>query len=318
MSSKICAIFPGQGSQSVGMLADLAEQHTVIKETFAEASDILSYDLWQLVSEDPNQQINLTEYTQPAMLVSGVACWRLFNHLAPEQQPVLMAGHSLGEWSALVAAGAIAFEDAVRLVQKRAQLMQSAVPAEDSAMAAILGLEDQQVVTLCEQATEASQGPIVEAVNFNSPGQVVVAGNKAAVDKLIQLATEAGAKRALPLSVSVPSHSSLLQGAGQALAEAINIDLLNAPSIPVIHNVDAKTHTDTTEIRDIVSAQIYKPVLWVDCVQHAITAGVDTFIEIGPGKVLAGLCKRIDRKLNIATFDSSAGVEKTLASLVEA
>ncbi len=310
MTSKVCAVFPGQGSQSVGMLADLAEQHAVIKNTFAEASDILSYNLWDLVSEDKDSQLNLTEYTQPAMLVAGVACWRLFKELS-DIQPALLAGHSLGEWSALVASEALEFGEAVSLVQKRAQLMQSAIPASESGMAAILGLDDAVVIELCQKATEANAG-IVEAVNFNSPGQVVVAGNKGAVDALIELAKEAGAKRALPLQVSVPSHSSLLTDAGKALGDAIDISRIQAPATPVLHNVDAKVRDNSADIRDALSQQIYKPVLWVDTVNAAKEQGVDTIIEIGPGKVLAGLCKRIDRSLNISAFDSLAGAEKTL------
>lgn len=311
MTSKFCAIFPGQGSQSVGMLADLAGQHPIIQNTFAEASDILAYDLWDLIQNDLNKQINLTEYTQPAMLVAGVACWRLLTELS-DSKPILMAGHSLGEWSALVASEAISFSDAVSLVQKRAQLMQSAISPSESGMAAILGLDDAIVVELCQQAS-SGESQVVEAVNFNSPGQIVVAGHKSAVEKLMQLTQEAGAKRALPLAVSVPSHSSLLAGAGKQLAEEIDLGLLTPPTIPVIHNVDAQQHNNASAILGAVSAQIHKPVLWVDCVNAAKAAGVDTFIEIGPGKVLAGLCKRIDRGLNIGTSESLASIEKSLA-----
>ena len=242
------------------------------------------------------------------MLVAGVACWRLFSELATVK-PVLMAGHSLGEWSALVASGAVDFSEAVKLVKHRAQLMQSAIPADESGMAAILGLEDEQVIELCQKA---SQDSLVEAVNFNSPGQIVVAGRKDAVERLMLAAKDAGAKRALPLAVSVPSHSSLLSDAGRQLFEAIDLKSFRKPNVPIVHNVDAKQHHTAEAIRDAVSAQIYKPVLWVDCVNAAKSEGVDTFIEVGPGKVLAGLCKRIDRSLNIGAFESVASITKTM------
>lgn len=312
MTNKICAIFPGQGSQSVGMLAELAEHHPIIQQTFEEASDLLGYDIWLLAQEDPESKINLTEYTQPVMLVANIACWRLFQSLS-EKSPSVLAGHSLGEWAALVAADAISFERALELVRLRAEFMQSAVPAELSGMAAILGLDDAAVIALCDKASDAE---VVEAVNFNSPGQVVVAGHKSAVDTLIDLADEAGAKRAMPLSVSVPSHSSLLESAAQKLSQQIANNDFSTPAISVIHNVDGKPRQQPADIKKAVSSQIHSPVLWVDCVQHACELGVDTFIEIGPGKVLAGLCKRINRKLNIGTFESPANVEKSI-TLVE-
>lgn len=300
-------IFPGQGSQSIGMLADLAAEFPIVEQTFAEASDALGYDLWQLVQNGPEADLNQTDKTQPAMLAAGIAVWRVWQN-QQQFQPAFLAGHSLGEYSALVAAGAIDFKDAIKLVAKRGELMQQAVPAGEGAMAAILGLEDAQVIDLCKQA---SIHGVVEAVNFNSPGQVVIAGAAAAVNQAIDLATAAGAKRALLLPVSVPSHCALMQSAaGQLAKELLNIDI-RAPQIPVIHNASVTSTSDGDAIRDLLARQLFSPVRWVETVNYLAAQGVDTLIECGPGKVLAGLAKRIDKSLNAQPLFDVASLEKT-------
>ena len=300
-------IFPGQGSQSIGMLADLAAEFPIVEQTFAEASDALGYDLWQLVQNGPEADLNQTDKTQPAMLAAGIAVWRVWQN-QQQFQPAFLAGHSLGEYSALVAAGAIDFKDAIKLVANRGELMQQAVPAGEGAMAAILGLEDAQVIDLCKQA---SIHGVVEAVNFNSPGQVVIAGAAAAVNQAIDLATAAGAKRALLLPVSVPSHCALMQSAaGQLAKELLNIDI-RAPQIPVIHNASVTSTSDGDAIRDLLARQLFSPVRWVETVNYLAAQGVDTLIECGPGKVLAGLAKRIDKSLNAQPLFDVASLEKT-------
>lgn len=300
-------VFPGQGSQSIGMLADLAAEFPIVEQTFAEASEALGYDLWQLVQNGPEADLNRTDKTQPVMLAAGIAVWRVWQS-QNNFQPTFLAGHSLGEYSALVAAGAIDFKDAIQLVAKRGELMQQAVPAGEGAMAAILGLEDAQVIALCK---EASIHGVVEAVNFNSPGQVVIAGAVSAVNQAIDLATAAGAKRALLLPVSVPSHCALMQPAAEQLATELAKTHIQAPLIPVIHNTSVTSSNNADEIRELLAKQLFNPVRWVETVTFLAAQGVDTLIECGPGKVLAGLTKRIDKSLSAQPLFDVASLEKT-------
>ena len=301
-------VFPGQGSQSQGMLAELAAEHDEVSATFSEASGVLGYDLWELVQEGPAERLNETIVTQPAMLAAGVATWRLWQKLGGKE-PAAMAGHSLGEYTALVCAGAIGFTDAVGIVKVRAELMQNAVPAGEGAMAAILGLDDQAVREVCKQASAAG---VAEAANFNSPGQVVVAGQHAAIERAIELAKEAGARRAIMLAVSVPSHSSLMVPAGEALAESLNAAPFSTPAITVINAVDAVAYADADDIRSRLSRQISSPVRWVDTVQRLLADGASSIVECGPGKVLVGLIKRIDRKLPAICVDSPGTLKNAL------
>ncbi|MBL3589698.1 MAG: ACP S-malonyltransferase [gamma proteobacterium endosymbiont of Lamellibrachia anaximandri] len=294
-------VFPGQGSQSVGMLKALADDFSLVGDTFTEASDVLGFDLWKLVLEGPKETLNQTQNTQPAMLAAGVAVWRVWQAQGGAA-PSIMAGHSLGEYSALVCAGAMGFSDAVSLVAKRGMFMQEAVPEGTGAMAAILGLDDDKVRDVCAAAAESQ---VVEAVNFNSPGQVVIAGSKAAVDRACGLAKEAGAKRALPLPVSVPSHCALMKPAAERLAEQLQDIAIEMPSIPVLHNVDVAVAADTGAIRARLAEQLHNPVRWVETIQSISERGIDKIVEAGPGKVLTGLNKRIDRKLTgFAVLDS--------------
>lgn len=303
-------VFPGQGSQAVCMLAELASEWSQVAETFSEASEALGYDLWKLVQEGPESELNQTDKTQPAMLAAGIATWRVWQ-AAGGASPAIMAGHSLGEYTALVATDAIDFATAIELVEKRGLLMQAAVPQGEGAMAAILGLTDEQVISACDQA---AQGEIVQAVNFNAPGQVVVAGAKAAVERAVKIAKEAGAKRALILPVSVPSHCSLMKGAADELAQSLADIEINTPKIRVIHNVDVASHESAEAIRDVLAKQLYNPVRWVETVQALSQSGVTSLIESGPGKVLAGLNKRIDRDMTaLPVFDA-----KSLATALEA
>ncbi len=298
--SSFSIVFPGQGSQAVGMLGALAETYPSVVETFTEASAALGYDLWQLVQSGPAEELNQTARTQPAMLAAGVAVWRVWQ-MQGGPAPKMMAGHSLGEYTALVCAGAMSFSDAVGLVADRGRFMQEAVPAGSGGMAAILGLDDDQVLTVC---SEAAQGEVVEAVNFNSPGQVVIAGAKAAVDRACGLAKDAGAKRALPLPVSVPSHCALMRPAAERLSERLAGIAISSPKIPVLHNVNVETADDADAIRQLLAAQLYSPVRWVETVQKMAAGGIATLFEAGPGKVLAGLTKRIDKNLKgVGVFD---------------
>ncbi|MDX1454024.1 MAG: ACP S-malonyltransferase [Gammaproteobacteria bacterium] len=301
-------VFPGQGSQSLGMLADLAADHAVVKETFDAASEALGYDLWQVCQEGPEEKLNSTEVTQPALLAAGVATWRVFSGQS-EFRPSFMAGHSLGEYTALVCAGAMDFADAIKLVEFRGKAMQDAVPAGEGAMAAILGLDDDAVREVCDKAAE---GQVVSAVNFNAPGQVVIAGNKAAVDRAVELAKEAGAKRAIPLAVSAPSHCALMQPAADALAERLKDVSIQAPSIPVIHNVDVAEHADADGIRAALVAQLHSPVRWVETVQAMSARGVTGLVECGPGKVLAGLNRRIERGMDVVALIDSDSLAKAI------
>jgi [acyl-carrier-protein] S-malonyltransferase len=301
-------VFPGQGSQSIAMQAELAEQFSEVQATYAQASEVLGYDLWQLVQEGPREKLDETVVTQPVMMTAGVAGWRVWQHAGGET-PALLAGHSLGEYTALVCAGVIEFPDAIRLIRRRAELMQQAVPAGEGAMAAILGLDDDVVLSVCR---EAEQGEVVQAVNFNTPGQLVIAGARSAVERAAELATNAGARRALLLSVSVPAHSDLMQPAAEELAEALDAASLVAPSIPVISNADVVAYESVEQIRDGLRRQLYSPVRWAETIQFMIAHGTTRIIECGPGKVLAGLNRRIDRSISSTCLDSPAALEAAL------
>ena len=301
MTKKIAFLFPGQGSQSVGMLSALAETNPLVRETFGEASEVLGFDLWQLVQEGPAEQLNRTDRTQPAMLAAGVAVWRVWQAQGGPD-PAWMAGHSLGEFSALVCAEALAFSDAVQLVAQRGTLMQAAVPSGAGAMAAILGLEDAQVQAVCR---EAAQGEVLEAVNFNAPGQVVIAGTADAVKRGMQAAKAQGAKRVVLLPVSVPSHCALMRPAAEQFSAALETVPFNPPRIPVLHNVTVAPAAEPGEIRRLLRQQLYNPVRWVETIQRLGQEGVNMLVEAGPGKVLTGLSKRIDRRLTaLALFDT--------------
>ena len=306
-------VFPGQGSQSVGMLSQLATEFPQVQATFDEASKALGYDLWQLVSSGPEETLNQTDHTQPAMLAAGIAVWRCWQSVS-DIKPDYFAGHSLGEYSALVAAGSLDFADAIKLVELRGQFMQQAVPAGTGAMAAILGLDDDIVRDLCSQA--AGTG-VVEAVNFNSPGQVVIAGEAELVNKAIELATEKGAKRAILLPVSVPSHCALMKPAAEKLAQALADIPVKMPNIPVIHNTNVSQAKNEQEIRDLLAAQLQSPVRWVETVQGFAAQGVDKLVECGPGKVLAGLTRRIDRSVTGLSVLDSTSLDKAIKSLEE-
>ncbi|GAM61428.1 malonyl CoA-acyl carrier protein transacylase [Vibrio ishigakensis] len=303
--SKFAVVFPGQGSQSLGMLAELGEQHEVVKQTFAEASEVLGYDLWALIQDGPAEDLNQTQRTQPALLAASVAIWRVWNEQGLAT-PELVAGHSLGEYSALVCAGVIDFKEAIKLVELRGQLMQQAVPAGTGAMYAIIGLGDEEIAKACE---EAAQGEVVSPVNFNSPGQVVIAGNKDAVERAGALCKEAGAKRALPLPVSVPSHCALMKPAADKLAEALEAIQFNTPALPVINNVDVEAATDPAVIKQALVRQLYSPVRWTETVQSMHEQGVEKLLELGPGKVLTGLTKRIVKSLSAAAVNDAASLE---------
>ncbi|USD41973.1 ACP S-malonyltransferase [Vibrio sp. SCSIO 43135] len=303
--SKFAIVFPGQGSQAVGMLAELGEQYEVVKNTFAEASEALGYDLWALVQNGPVEDLNQTHRTQPALLASSVAIWRVWQEQGLEQ-PANLAGHSLGEYSALVCAGVVDFKQAIKLVELRGQLMQEAVPAGTGAMYAIIGLDDESIAKACE---EAAQGDVVSPVNFNSPGQVVIAGSKAAVERAGALCKEAGAKRALPLPVSVPSHCALMKPAADKLAVALEDIEFNAPQLPVINNVDVVAETDPAKIKNALVRQLYSPVRWTESVQLMSEQGVEKLLELGPGKVLTGLTKRIVKTLSGAAVNDTASLD---------
>ncbi|HOY23519.1 MAG TPA: ACP S-malonyltransferase [Cellvibrio sp.] len=302
-------VFPGQGSQKIGMLADLAAQYPIVTQTFAEASQVLGYDLWDLVQNGAQEDINLTERTQPLLLTASVAVWRVWNE-KKGVQPALVSGHSLGEWSALVCAGVVAFADAVKLVQQRGKFMQEAVPAGQGAMFAIIGLDDALILEACKKA---EQGEVVSAVNFNSPGQVVIAGTAAAAERAAALCKEAGAKRALPLPVSAPFHTSLMRPAADRLAEQIAATEFKAPQIPVVHNVTAQTEADPKKIKALMIEQIYRAVRWVECINTMCAAGITATIECGPGKVLSGLNKRINSELTTLSIEKTEEVDAVLA-----
>lgn len=302
--NKTAFFFPGQGSQSVGMMAGFGD-NPVIKQTFVEASDILGVDFWSMATE-PNELLNQTQHTQPLMLIAGVATYQAYIQ-AGDQQANIHAGHSLGEYTALVASNALSFADALPLVKFRAEAMQSAVPEGVGAMAAILGLDDDAVRAVC---LEAAQGEICEAVNFNSPGQVVIAGNKAAVERGMEIAKTKGAKRALALPVSVPSHCALMRPAAEKLAEYLKNVTINTPQIPVIHNADVAAYNDAAQIKDALVRQLYSPVRWVETLQAIHAQGFTNSAECGPGKVLAGLTKRIIADLPCTALTSNEAISE--------
>lgn len=309
MNKQLAFVFSGQGSQKVGMLADMATHYPVVQDTFRTASEVLGYDLWDLCQHGQQEQLNQTETTQPLLLASSVSLWRVWQE-RQGAQPAWLAGHSLGEWSALVCAGVVSFEDAVDIVRQRGAFMQSAVPTGVGSMAAVLNLDDEKILALCK---EASAVGVVEAVNFNSPGQVVIAGHTAAVEKAGELMKAAGAKRILPLPVSAPFHTSLMKPAAVQLAARIATTAFHAPKIPVVHNVHALAEPDPEKIRQLMIRQVDSPVLWVDCMKALVAAGVTTVLECGPGKVLCGLCGRIDKSLNAIGLEDLAGLDKALA-----
>ncbi|WP_193014365.1 MULTISPECIES: ACP S-malonyltransferase [Gammaproteobacteria] len=301
-------VFPGQGSQAVGMLAELAEHYPIVTETFAQASDVLGYSLWDLVQNGPEEELNKTWKTQPALLAASVAVWRVWQE-KQGKMPQMMAGHSLGEYSALVCAGVIDFAAAIKLVELRGQLMQEAVPAGTGAMYAIIGLDNDAIAKACE---DAAQGQVVSPVNFNSPGQVVIAGNKDAVERAGVLCKEAGAKRALPLAVSVPSHCALMKPAADKLAVALQEIEFKQPEIQVVNNVDVKAQTEANAIRDALVRQLYNPVRWTETVELIAEKGITQLLEIGPGKVLTGLTKRISKEMNATAVNDIASLDAAL------
>jgi len=301
-------IFPGQGSQSVGMLAELAQSHSIVADTFKEASDALGYDLWALVQDGPAEDLNQTDRTQPAMLTAGVACWRVWQQQGGAT-PSLMAGHSLGEYTALVCAGAMSLSDAVTLVADRGRFMQDAVPAGEGAMAAVLGLDDDAVVSVC---ADTADGDVLSAVNFNSPGQVVIAGSASAVERATVLAKERGAKRALILPVSVPSHCALMEPAAEKLAERLAGINVNSPNVPVINNVDVAMPSEPDAIRAALVSQLSNPVRWVETITRMSDSGINTVVECGPGKVLTGLNKRINKQMTAAPLFDDASLAAAL------
>ena len=294
------AIFPGQGSQSVGMMQEFYQSSPKIQNIYEQASSLLGYDLWKLTSSDDNNQLSSTTYTQPAMLVAGIASW---NHYIDnfDIKPTYMAGHSLGEYTALVCSGAIKFMDALSIVKTRAELMQNAVPEDEGAMAAIIGLEDKKVIELCDQYKGNN---VVDAVNFNAPGQVVIAGEKKGIDKIIESAKDFGARRALLLNVSVPSHCSLMDSVASELKEQLNSIKINETKIPVINNLEASVYKNASHILDGLSNQVRKPVKWTQIIQYLVKQNINIHIEFGPGGVLTGLNKRIDRSLQSIKYDS--------------
>ncbi len=310
----IAAFFPGQGSQSIGMLDVLAESYADVRRTFDEASDVLGFDLWRLVHEGPKEDLDLTRNTQPAMLSAGVAVWRAWLK-AGGPSAGMMAGHSLGEYSALVAAGALSFADGVRLAAERARFMQEAVPAGEGAMAAVLGLTDPEVIALC---AEQAQGAVLEAVNFNAPGQVVIAGAAAAVNRAIAAAKDAGAKRALTLPVSVPSHCALMRPAADRLAERLAAIEIRAPEVAVLHNASVESAADSAALRDQLVRQLYRPVRWVETVRAVAAEGLRIAIECGPGKVLTGLNKRIDDTLTTLPVFDPKSLDAALEAIAHA
>lgn len=301
-------VFPGQGSQTVGMLADLAAQFPIVEQTFSDASAALGYDLWQLVQTGPAEELNKTWQTQPALLAASVAIFRVWQQQGGNM-PVMMTGHSLGEYSALVCAGVLDFAAAIRLVELRGKLMQEAVPEGTGAMYAIIGLDNASIAKACE---ESAQGQVVSPVNFNSPGQVVIAGNKEAVERAGAACKAAGAKRALPLPVSVPSHCALMKPAADKLAVALQDITFNAPTVPVVNNVDVRAETAPEAIRSALVRQLYSPVRWTESVEFMAAEGVTLLLEVGPGKVLTGLTKRIVDTLTAAAVNDTASLSAAL------
>lgn len=309
MTKKIAIVFPGQGSQSLGMLSELYAAHQVVQQTFAEASQALGYDLWQLVSEGPEAELNATDKTQPALLTASVACWRLWQQQGGAT-PAYLAGHSLGEYSALVCAGVLSLADAVVLVANRGRYMQQAVPAGTGAMYAIIGLDDQSVAECCAQV---AKDEVVAPVNFNSPGQVVIAGHKAAAERAAEACKAAGAKRALPLAVSVPSHCALMKPAAATLARDMAGLDFQTPQLSVVNNVDVAVCQDAAAIQDALVRQLYSPVRWTETIEWLASQGVTEVLELGAGKVLSGLIKRIDKSLHAVSVNDTASLAQALS-----
>ncbi|HEX2138288.1 MAG TPA: ACP S-malonyltransferase [Woeseiaceae bacterium] len=309
----LAIVFPGQGSQAAGMQAALAEEYPEVRDTYQQASDQLGFDLWELVQEGPADGVNETVVTQPAMLTAGVAAWRAWRK-AGGGAPAYMAGHSLGEYTALTCSGALSFADAVRLVARRAELMQAAVPAGQGAMAAILGLDDDVVASVCRSAAE---GQVVSAVNFNSPGQVVIAGERAAVERASEHAKAVGAKRAMLLSVSVPAHCDLMRPAAAEFRATLAETVFGVPTIPVVNNVDVEVYDSIERIRDGLERQLYSPVRWTATIHYLVEHGASRILEAGPGKVLTGLARRIDRSTPALCLDTPAALREALAQLEE-
>ena len=307
MQNNLAFVFPGQGSQTVGMLADFSDNE-VVQQTFKQASAALGYDVWQLINQGPAEQLNQTNFTQPALLTASVALYRLWLTQS-DKKPAMMAGHSLGEYSALVCAEVLTLEQAVKLVEKRGEYMQASVPDGVGAMAAVIGLADQDIIDAC---AKAAGNEVVSAVNFNSPGQVVIAGHKAAVERAGVLCKEAGAKRVLPLPVSVPSHCALMSTAADKLAEQLNQIDFKVPTIKVINNVDVAIETDIAAIKQALVKQLYSPVRWTESVEKLAANGIDTVLEIGPGKVLQGLMKRINKSITCVAVNDQDSLEKAI------
>jgi len=305
MQNKLAFVFPGQGSQTVAMLSDFAD-NGIVQATFEEASKALGYDLWQLVAQGPAEKLNQTNFTQPALLTASVALWRLWKSES-EVKPTIMAGHSLGEYSALVCAGVIALSDAVVLVEKRGELMQACVPAGVGAMAAVIGLADEEIIKACANGEE---GQVVSAVNFNSPGQVVIAGHKEAVERAGELCKAAGAKRVLPLPVSVPSHCALMSDAADKLAIELELITFNSPEIAVVNNVDVAEEVAGDAIKAALVKQLYSPVRWSETISLLANDGIEQVVEVGPGKVLQGLNKRINKTLKSVSFNSADSLQQ--------
>lgn len=310
MSKKIALVFPGQGSQTVGMLNELYQEFSVVRDTFAEASAALGYDLWQLIANGPEESLNETHRTQPALLTASVAVWRVWQQQGGAT-PAFMAGHSLGEYSALVCAGVLGLADAVKLVEKRGQYMQTAVPAGTGAMSAIIGLDDALIAKACE---DAAQGEVVSPVNYNSPGQVVIAGNKAAVERANELCKAAGAKRALPLPVSVPSHCALMKPAAEQLTADLATLSFAPMQIPVVNNVDVAVVDSADAVKDALIRQLYSPVRWTESVEWLVAQGVTDIVELGAGKVLSGLIKRIHKETTTSSVNDLASLQAALSA----
>jgi [acyl-carrier-protein] S-malonyltransferase len=311
--TKTAFVFPGQGAQSVGMMSDWQDYQPIVQNIYDEASESLGYNLWEIVSEGPAEKLNQTEITQPAMLCASVACWLIAS--AREEIPSIsmMAGHSFGEYSALVCAGSLELEDAVKLVSYRGRLMQSAVPPGEGSMAAIIGLDDDSVIAACASVTSG----VVEATNFNSIGQVVIAGNKVAVDEAMENAKALGAKRVLPLAVSVPSHCSLMTDAADQLFESLSNTNFKMPAIPVVHNQNADIANSVDNIKQLLKMQLYQPVRWADSVRLMHSKGIECLVECGPGKVLSGLTRRIEKTLLSQSVSDITSLEKTIESFTE-
>jgi [acyl-carrier-protein] S-malonyltransferase len=306
-------VFPGQGAQSVGMMSDWHDYQPIVQNIYDKASESLGYNLWKVVSEGPAEKLNQTEVTQPAMLCASVACWQIANAREEIPRASMMAGHSFGEYSALVCADSLGLDDAVKLVSYRGQLMQSAVPSGEGSMAAIIGLDDDSVIAACASVTSG----VVEATNFNSVGQVVIAGNKEAVDEAMENARALGAKRVLPLAVSVPSHCSLMTEVADQLFESLSNTNFKMPSIPVVHNQNADIASSVDDIKQLLKKQLYQPVRWADSVRLIHSKGVECLIECGPGKVLSGLTRRIEKSMQSQSVSDFTSLEKTIESFSE-